>query len=68
MNKQKLTEENVEVYKKFCFRCNVAKNRTNAQRRQSTLTNGHENLNQTSKTNSPFQISNLNLACNKIQF
>ena len=64
MNKQNLTEGNVEVYyqKDVCCRCSVVKNRTNARRRQSTSMNGHENLNQTPKTNSPFQISNQHIS------
>ena len=58
MNKQNLAEGNVEVHKQkdvYC-RCSVVKNRTNARKRQSTSMNEHKNLNQTAKTNSPFQI------------
>ena len=57
---QKLAEGNVEVYKQkdFCCMCSVVKNRTNARKEQSTWMNGNKNLNQTTKTNSPFQISN----------
>ena len=60
MNKQNLTEGNVEVCKQkdVCCRWSVAKNRTNARKRQSTSMNEHKKLNQTPKTNSPFQISN----------
>ena len=60
MNKQNLREGNVEVCKQndvYC-RWNVAKNRINARKRQSTSMNGHKKLSQTPKTNSPFQISN----------
>ena len=57
---QNLVEGNVEVYKQkdVCCMCSVVKNRTNARKEQSTWMNGNKNLNQTPKTNSPFQISN----------
>ena len=73
MNKQNLTEGNVEVCKQndICCRWSVAKNRANARKRQSTSMKGHKKTSSNSQSKlslSNLKSANLNLAYNQMQF